>query len=70
LPSRHEKIARNHIEDSALLTYLMQFAFFSAGTACFRPVPARIWFHFVERLARNHIDEWLLTREHHQEGIR
>src|SRR6201991_2436667 len=23
--------------------------------------PARIWFHFVERVTRNHIDEWLLT---------
>jgi hypothetical protein len=28
----------------------------------------RIWFDFVETLARNHIDEWLLIRERHQEG--
>jgi hypothetical protein len=33
----------------------------------FRCALARIWFHFVERVARNHIDEWLLMREHHQE---
>jgi hypothetical protein len=33
----------------------------------FRCVLARIWFHFVERVTRNHIDEWLLMREHHQE---
>src|SRR6476620_11565890 len=26
-------------------------------------VAARIWFQFVESLARNHIDEWLLIRE-------
>jgi hypothetical protein len=32
------------------------------------PRSARIWFHFVERLAGNHIDEWLLIRERHQEG--
>src|SRR6267154_2204607 len=28
----------------------------------------RIWFQFVETLARNHIDEWLLMRVHQQEG--
>jgi hypothetical protein len=41
---------------------------FYDGTIGFRPVPARIWFHFVERVAGNHIDEWLLTRELNQEG--
>jgi hypothetical protein len=33
----------------------------------FRCALARIWFHFVERVSRNHIDEWLLMREHYQE---
>jgi len=28
----------------------------------FRHTAARIWFQFVERVFRNHIDEWLLTR--------
>src|SRR6266852_7025850 len=27
------------------------------------PSVARIWFHFVERVTWNHIDEWLLTCE-------
>jgi hypothetical protein len=29
---------------------------------------ARIWFQFVERVIRNHIDERLLTRANQQEG--
>jgi hypothetical protein len=64
------KIRAKHSKGAAPLTYPSPISNFSAGTARFRPVAARIWFHFVERLARNHIDEWLLTREHHQEGIR
>jgi hypothetical protein len=37
-------------------------------TAGFRRGAARIWFHFVERVTRNHIDEWLLIHGQYQEG--
>jgi hypothetical protein len=62
------KMRIKHSKGAAPLTYSLPICIFSVGIARFRPVAARIWFHFVERLARNHIDEWLLTREHHQEG--
>ena len=63
-----QKMRVKHSKGAAPLTYSLPICILSAGTARFRPVAARIWFHFVETLARNHIDEWLLTREHHQEG--
>jgi hypothetical protein len=52
------------------VTHAAIFKFdFCIGTAGFRPREARIWFHFVETLARNHIDEWPLTLEWNmQEG--
>jgi hypothetical protein len=34
------------------------FAMEQPGSIC----AARIWFHFVERVTGNHIDEWLLIR--------
>jgi hypothetical protein len=58
----------------ALLAYVTRSERFCVQTAisaifiamdqiAFRGCIARIWFHFVERVIRNHIDEWLLTRE-------
>jgi hypothetical protein len=36
------------------------FAHFFANTVEFHPCASKFWFYLVERLARNHIDEWLL----------
>jgi hypothetical protein len=65
---QHQNCAQRSRKGAALLTYLMAIRIFDRVTARFRLRPARIWFHFVENLARNHIDEWLLTREPNQEG--
>src|SRR5580704_18625094 len=47
---------------SVTLAAIFKFGF-CIGTAGFRRRRARIWFHFVERVTRNHIDEWPLTRD-------
>jgi hypothetical protein len=44
-------------ENAAMLADSRAGSYFCDGTIGFRPAPARIWFHFVERVAGNHIDE-------------
>jgi hypothetical protein len=34
---------------------------FQSGSTGFQHGRARIWFHFVERVTGNHIDEWQLN---------